>query len=41
MEFQPSATAALKMWSEAIKDQAMKAVSCSYAFHMCKKSALR
>jgi hypothetical protein len=27
------------MWSEAMRDQAMKAVSCTYAFSKCKKSA--
>lgn len=29
------------MWSEAVKDKAMKAVSCRYAFNILKKSALQ
>lgn len=39
MEFQPGAGQALRMWIEAVKDQALKAVSCTYAFAKCKKSA--
>jgi hypothetical protein len=39
MEFQPGAGLALRMWIEAVKDQALKAVSCTYAFAKCKKSA--
>jgi len=27
------------MWSLSLKDETMKAVSCSYAFSLCKKGA--
>ena len=41
MALQPSVGSAVRMWSEAVKDKAMKAVSCVYALNKCKKSAFQ
>ena len=41
MAFKPNVGSTVRMWSEAMSDEKMKAVSCGYAYSMCKKGAFQ